>query len=417
MIVPSTARMSSAAPARLPMSFRAPSLWAPFDRNVARRDLLVTCERRRYATWSWDDWRTRALRIAAGLGHAGVQRGDRVGLLLTNSFEACAAVLGVWLAGGCAVSLPLIARGMTPGGYIEQLRRIISEARLHSLIVEEATHSIPAGADVGATVSAVRSVTADVEAQGEPPNACDEIFVQYSSGSISEPKGCALSASAIAYQLSALEQALEIDPELDTGVVWLPLSHDMGLLGCLLLTYWTGHRLVLGSPERFLSNPGSWFEDCARFGATVSAAPSFALELAAAAARVRMPPPCPMRRLIVGGEPVEPDTLEAVTSVMGPERLPRASVTPAYGMAEAALAVTMARLDEPARVLHVEREALADGEVRPAVRGPADRDTVGLVSVGRPLPGMGVSVAGEGATRVGEISVKSPSRAIPRSCG
>ena len=127
-------------------------------------------------------------------------------------------------------------------------------------------------------------------------------------------------------------------------MVWLPLSHDMGLFGCLGLTYWTGHRLVLGTPQRFLSQPGSWLEDCALYGATVSAAPNFALDVAARVASVRMPPPSPMRRLVVGGEHVHAGTLLRAAQVLGNGTFKLSALIPAYGLAEAVLAVTMSPL-------------------------------------------------------------------------
>jgi acyl-CoA synthetase (AMP-forming)/AMP-acid ligase II len=213
-------------------------------------------------------------------------------------------VLGVWLSGATLLSLPLISRGMDAAGYVARLRRILHRAEPVALLCDQRFARLLEDAELGVPIAAFQALD---HAQAADPVLLDAdapVFVQYTSGSTSEPRGCVLSARAIANQLALLEEALEIDREGDTGVVWLPLSHDMGLFGCLGLTYWTGHRLVLSTPERFLTQPGSWFEDCARYGATVSAAPNFALDVATRVASVRMPPPVPMRRLVVGGERV-----------------------------------------------------------------------------------------------------------------
>jgi fatty-acyl-CoA synthase len=237
----------------------------------------------------------------------------------------------------------------------------------------------------------------------EPPADDEVAFIQFSSGSTTEPAGCMLTPRAIAWQMRALAQALQIDPQVDTGVVWLPLAHDMGFFGCLLLSYWTGHRLYLSSPERFIRQPSSWFSDCARFGATVSATPGFGLDIASRVARSNLPPPIPMRRLVVGGDFVDARTLTRASAIMGQQRLSERAILPAYGLAEAVLAVSMAEVDQGSHVLDVDAGALTDGHV---VVGDAGDTTLPLVSAGRPLPGISVSVRND--AEVGEILVRSP---------
>lgn len=240
---------------------------------------------------------------------------------------------------------------------------------------------------------------------GEP------VFVQFSSGSTSDPHGCVLSAGAIAWQLAALERALGLDAVGDVLAMWLPIAHDMGLVGGVLLAYWIGHRLLLSTPWRFLQQPHSWFTDCEAFGVTTSAAPNFALDLAARTAPILPQGGSPMRRMIVGGEPVIPATLRRACAALGHGRLPARALMPAYGLAEAVLAVTMTAPGRGATIVNVEQEALGKGVVSRVDHADATRKEVirEVAGVGRALPGSVVDVPGEAS--VGEIRIQSPSLA------
>jgi fatty-acyl-CoA synthase len=381
------------------------SLWSRLERKGGRRDLLLAWDGASYREWSWEDWRERAGRFAEGLKRRGIQPEERVAVLLTNSPDACAAVIGAWLAGACVLSMPLIARGMEPTTYLAQLRRIVARAEPVLLVCDESLRPLLDDAELGVGVVAFQQLDAPRSGEYALPGADQPVFVQYSSGSTSDPRGCVLAPRAIANQLAALDRALAIDPDVDTGVVWLPLAHDMGLFGCLLLTYWTGHRLVLGTPQRFLTSPGTWFADCARYGATVSATPSFGLALATRVAAKRLPPPFPMTRMVVGGERVDAATLTNANQVLGDERLKMSALVPAYGLAEAVLAVTMTSPGEGPTVMRVDAEALGEGSVVPVPSDSGSVRAVSLVSAGQPLPGTEVGVTSSDG--VGEILVRS----------
>jgi len=240
------------------------------------------------------------------------------------------------------------------------------------------------------------------------PEPDDVVFVQYSSGSTTQPRGCELSARAIAHQLEALSHALAIDPNADISVDWLPLSHDMGLFGCVLMTaYWTGTRQWLSTPQRFLMSPHSWFDDLAAVQGTITAGPNFALELSARFVSLLRERPVPVTRLVLGGECVRAETLDHAWRELGPSRLPRRAVLPAYGLAEAVLAVSAAPVGEEPRVIEVDSGALAAGAVS-ELSAPRGSGTT-VVSVGLPLEGNEVAIAGDDV--VGEVLVRSPSLA------
>jgi acyl-CoA synthetase (AMP-forming)/AMP-acid ligase II len=295
-------------------------------------------------------------------------------------------------------------------GYVALIRRIVAQSEPTVFIAEARFSTALGDSTVGTRVLACEEIDGTAPAT---PTLCtddDALFVQYTSGSTSEPRGCVLTAGAIVRQLRALDRALNIDPERDVGVVWLPLSHDMGLFGCLLLTYWTDHRLVLGTPERFLRRPNSWFEDCGRFEATIGAAPSFALDRAVRVAEAVKPPPFRMQRLVVGSDHVEANTLRRATSVLGAERLPRGALVPAYGLAEAVLAVTMTPVGEGPTTLHLDRRALERGQLETRPSEGTANSTVELVSAGQPLPGNDVKIM-PGDAAVGEVVVSTSSAA------
>jgi fatty-acyl-CoA synthase len=385
-------------------------LWDRLELQPGRPDHIHVWSGEYYVTWSSSDWLEKSVRFASGIRSLGVGRGERVGCLLTTAPESIPAVLGVWFAGACLVSLPVIPRGMDPNVYLTMLAGITSDAELAMVLCDAVYVETLRDAGLGVRVVAY----GDIDGRGcepNPPGPAETAFIQYSSGSTSEPCGCMLTGDAIVAQLTVLAAALAIDPERDTGVVWLPLSHDMGLFGCLLLSYWTGFSCVFSTPQRFLGYPLSWLEDCARFQATISATPNFALDLVTRIASVRMPQPFPMRRLVIGGERVEPGTLERTTSVLGDERVPRSALVPAYGLAEAVLAVTMTPVGRGPRVLSVDRQALAAGNVEVAhwsTDGDAAK-SVSFVSAGIQLDGTHVYIDGQGD--VGEIVLRSRSLA------
>jgi acyl-CoA synthetase (AMP-forming)/AMP-acid ligase II len=160
----------------------------------------------------------------------------------------------------------------------------------------------------------------------------------------------------------------------------------MGLFGCLLLSWTQGAPLALSRPERFLASPATWVEDLSAFGATLTAGPNFGLERLARSDGVgRGCRPFPMRKWVVGGEPVEWDTLQSVARRLAPLGIELEAFSPAYGLAEATLAVTMVR---PAEA--------------PRARTVGERT---VTSVGHPLRGVEVTLDG------GEIVVRSPSLA------
>jgi fatty-acyl-CoA synthase len=393
------------------------SLWDELLNPALPENVLHTWEGDRFAATSWGELTSEGLRKAAGLRELGVAEGSNVACVLTNSRDVCSSILGVWAAGGTVLSVPTPARGMAIDDYQAQVGRICAQADAELLLTEERFGSalnIPDGP---------RSAFYE-RLDGEPgpasPQADDApALVQYSSGTTGEPHGCVLTAAAIASHLERLREKLGIDPARDRIVSWLPLSHDMGLIGTLMVCWGIGTDLVVGTPERFLASPRTWVQDCVDFEATITVGPSFAVKVAARAAATSPPSgDLALRIWIVGSDHVGWEALEAINEELGPAGLRRSMMTPAYGLAEATLAVTMTALELEPESMVVDSQALLGGSLREV--SPDHEHAGRIVGSGTPLRGTEVRIDPEGAAElgdfgpdheVGEICVRSPSLA------
>lgn len=354
---------------------------------------------------TWDDWRRGAERVAVGLRELGVGPGTRVAGVLTNTFDVCATVLGTWLAGGVVVSLPTMRRGMSAVDYVAQLRRLCRDVDARVLLLEDRFVEMLGSEDLGAPVRSYGEVAKDGRIEPSPPADDELAFVQYSSGSTNDPKGCMLSMGAISEQERMLADRLQVD-ESNRGYMWLPLSHDMGLFGCVLLSWTAGLRLAVSNGERFLRRPQTWFDDCADFQANLTVTPNFGLALAARKARTTPPKGSfPMQAVILGGERIEWATLEAAHEVLGPFGVTRDTLTPAYGLAEGTLAVTMKPHGATPHRLAFDGDGIYRGELTPRDPGaPGARD---YVACGVPMRNVSVRTVGDDEEGIGRICLRS----------
>jgi acyl-CoA synthetase (AMP-forming)/AMP-acid ligase II len=220
-------------------------------------------------------------------------------------------------------------------------------------------------------------------------------------------KGCESGSarSRLTWNLSSRFLAPQVG---DCACSWLPLSHDMGLVG-MLLSSWSAMRpailgkgeLCLIRPEYFLRDPASWLMACSETGATTTAAPDFGYALAARTiGTARHLDLGRLRTCICGGEVVRWSTLERFAEASAGAGFRPRAFCPAYGLAEATLAVTMVRPEQDVTVRYADAAALADGEWRdvPAGLGQA------VVSAGASLPGMNCRI-GEGSSGLGAVEV------------
>jgi acyl-CoA synthetase (AMP-forming)/AMP-acid ligase II len=335
-----------------------------------------------------------------------------VGAILVSSSSCIATLLGAWRSGLTVASLPYPARFETPEKTAQEYRRQVEE--LCGLVGAEIVLADPAYLQFLQDLR-IRAVGFDAW-QGRNVQAAggDEegSFVQFTSGTTSSPKGVRLSLDRIAAHLQSLLKVVEPQRG-DVVCSWLPLSHDMGLIG-LFLTPW-----VSGSPEHagkgeiclirteaFRRQPSMWLDACSTYRATITAAPNYGFELAmhhlgcGDAVDLRS-----VRLCMTGGELLRGETLRRFAAMTGPLGFDARALSPAYGMAEATLAITMVRPTQHWRSIQVRPETLELG----AAIGIDESEGIEVVSTGRAVPGMQIRVEGDGRATVGHVDVAGPS--------
>ncbi|MFC8538344.1 AMP-binding protein [Streptomyces sp. NPDC057249] len=347
--------------------------------------------------------------MAAQLRALGVGPGTRVAAVLTNTPDSVRGLLAAWLAGGAVASLPLPTRGQSQEAYGEQLVALTARLDPTLLVTDDAlTPMVPAELSKELPVHGWAMLRGTGRVEPSPPGRDDVAFIQYSSGSTSTPKGCALTTRAIEEQLRIILHLTGGRPGADTVASWLPVSHDMGMFGCLLYSWAYDFDFVLSTPERFGMAPRTWFRDMSEYGATMTAGTSTAVYLAARAqGRGTLPKELKLRAAVIGAERVDWDTLAAATEKFRPFGLADTAFQPAYGMAEATLAVAGKPWAQAPKALAFDGPALVEGSVVEVA--PDHPRATRLVSNGVALPG--VSVRAGGAGSVSEILVSSPSLA------
>ena len=360
-----------------------------------------------FETISYDDVVRNAERIASGLRQAGVEPGTPVASIITNTGPAVSGLLGVWLAGGAVASLPVPARGMTFDEYVEQISTIRERLGSPVLVTEQrfvdALDASPA--DVGVPIKSWEELSSDRPIDPSPPGEDDVAFIQYSSGSTNMPKGCMLTTRAIGRHMDTIGDRIEVRPGEDVGVSWLPLSHDMGMFGCLMTAWVQDCDMWLSAPERFLANPRSWFGDCADVGATLTAGPPSALPFAARSHRKPLSNDLELRVCVLGAERIDWHVLRHTTETLAPFGLAPEVWMPAYGLAEATLMATAIANDEAPSRMVADTLALAEGEIREVAEDHGS--TTSIMNTGRPADG--VSVRLDPDDRLGEILIRSES--------
>ena len=269
--------------------------------------------------------------------------------LLTPSPEMIACFVGCLRAGRDFVSMPLPGRGQSAAAYAAQTRVILELSGAEEVIVEAASAPGFAGApsEIGGRLSIAEAIVASGEGARPARDRAPGDIVQFSSGTTGAPKGVRLSTAAVGASVEATLDAIEVG-HADVSCQWVPLSHDMGLIGGLLGTWARMGRYVCLGPELFLVRPTLWMETCAAHRATVTTAPTFAYQiLARQLDRAPAMDLGALRVAIVGAEPVGAETLRAFARSALRHGFDERAFCPAYGLAEATLTVSILAPSEP----------------------------------------------------------------------
>jgi acyl-CoA synthetase (AMP-forming)/AMP-acid ligase II len=346
--------------------------------------------------------------------------GDRALLLYPSGPEYVAAFLGCLLAGVIAVPACPPESGSLP--HLKRLLAIINDATPQLVLtqselvapLEAARSMVPALASVGllATDELEPREGAEWRCPSLTPDAV--AFLQYTSGSTASPKGVVVSHANLLANELVISRAFEMT-EADVVVSWLPLFHDMGLIGGLLQPIFSGQELVLIGPQHFMERPLRWLEAIARFRGTVSGAPDFAYRLCVDRTRAGAPPGLDLsswRLAFCGAEPIRPASLRRFAERFAPAGFDAAALYPCYGLAESTLfvsggargsGVVVRSFDAGALSEHQAQEATGGRELVACGRAQADHEVVIVdpESQERVAPG-----------QIGEIQVAGPSVAL-----
>ena len=363
------------------------------------------------ATLTFGELAKGAHAVAAGLVEAEVAPGDRVALMLPTGADFFIAFFGILYAG--AVPVPIYPP-MQLSKIEEYMRRqagILRNAGARILVtVPEALRFASLLRRLVPTIDAVRSVqslsaeSADVQLPIVRDGAATAL-IQYTSGSTGDPKGVVLSHANLLANIRSIGQVIEAS-SVDVFVSWLPLYHDMGLIGAWLGSLYFAAPLFVMSPLSFLGRPQSWLWAMHHFRATISAAPNFAFELCAtkiADADLAGLDLSTLRLLANGAEPVSVNTLRRFTEQFGRHGFRPRAMAPVYGLAENGVALTMPPPDRAPLIERVSREALSRRGKAELARSD-DHNAIEIVSCGQPLPDHDVRIVDELGRELGDRS-------------
>jgi fatty-acyl-CoA synthase len=369
----------------------------------------------------WTQLHDDARAMAAGMQRLGVEPGDHVALLGPTSRPFYTAIQAVWLCGATLVVLPLPMRLSSIEEFATATRARIASADVDLLVVDPELLSFldrhPGDPPV-VELSHLAAAPGDRAAAGydRPEVDPDSLaLLQFTSGSTSDPKGVMLSHRAICANLDGISQAAGVDAASDVLVSWLPLYHDMGLVGFGILPMTTGLELVLAGPQDFLAAPGRWLEWLTAFGGTATAGPNFSYVLATRALRTASGLDLsPLRIALNGAEPVDPDSVEQFVAAAVPFGMRPGAVFPAFGMAEVVIGGTFPVPLSGLRTDAVERRVLEE-ERYAAPADPASAGARRLALLGTAVPGLELRIVDpeSGAVRhdreVGELEIRGSS--------
>ena len=336
--------------------------------------------------WLWNE----AGAVAGGLSARGLGRGDTVAIMLRTEERFFPTFIGTLMAGCVPVPLYPPFRADRIEEYAQRQVAILRNAgarllvtftevaRVAGLLLRQA----PALQDVVTAESVTDEPRRPMAATGD-----DSALIQYTSGSTGQPKGVLLSHANLLANIRAIEERFAITSG-DVGVSWLPLYHDMGLIGAWLGPLYFGAPLALMSPLAFLARPVRWLQALDAHRGTLSPAPNFAYDLCTtriADAELEGLDLRSVRVLLNGSEAVSPDTLRKFTERFAPYGLDPGALYPVYGLAECSLGLSTPPLGTPPRIDRVRRAAFqATGRATPAADD--DANALRFVSCGRPLP-------------------------------
>ncbi|HEY2905019.1 MAG TPA: fatty acyl-AMP ligase [Vicinamibacterales bacterium] len=369
--------------------------------------------------------RQTALGVAQSLSESGLEPGDLVAIVINDAEQFLTAFLGVSVAGMVPASLYPPSTTSELPAYLELTAGIVRSSAARGVITTSALK--PWFDDLAPSCPALTAVLAR-EALGVAPASgsdhqrgaarvgIDDIaFVQFTSGSTSSPKGVALTHKSLSANIAAISGPCGLKAsDGDLAVSWLPLFHDMGLVGIALGALYSVRPAVIMTPHAFVKRPAEWLRAITRYRGTISFAPNFAYDLCVRRVKDRDLEGLDLSAWRIAGcgaEPIHAPTLTAFAEKFAPVGFRASSFLASYGLAEHVVAATFAPLNRLPRVEQVDAADLTDRRIaRPSPRG----QTVAVVGCGMPFPDHQIRIIGEDGREapergVGEITLRGPS--------
>jgi acyl-CoA synthetase (AMP-forming)/AMP-acid ligase II len=384
--------------------------------TCGRRGLIFVDEDEQRFTWA--DIEQQAQRVAAGFQDLGGRPGQRVAIVCQGLRPLVTSFFGAVLAGMHPSILPTPISRRRLQGYLGHIGSIVRVAQPSFVVVDEEVEEVgePLLAEAGLEGKARvarhdRLLESTARFTPHTPDPDEIAVIQFTSGSTSSPRGVVLAHRGIAANVRAIVEHLEVAPD-DVGGGWLPMYHDMGLIGNLLGATARSIDLVLTTPFNFLRRPRRWLEIMERHNVSITAGPNVSYRHLLERGEPLGRDLGAWRVAIIGAEPIDAELLDAFTESFGSVGFPRSGFMPAYGLAEVGLMVTGVGASEAYETLEVSRAAL-EGEKR--ARPAADGDgRVRIVSCGHPVRETAVRIIDDGGNelaggQIGEIAVSGAS--------
>ena len=368
---------------------------------------------------SYAELHARAGRLAAQLSER-ARRGERALLLYPNGPQYVVALLACWYAG--IIAVPAYPPQSLAARHFDRILGIARDAGPALLLTEQALlaplRMVQSSLEGLSTLPLLATDPFELDPSGDgfrpgPIRPEQLAMLQYTSGSTSLPKGVMLSHANLIANEHAIHEAFAIQPD-DVIVSWLPLFHDMGLIGTLLQPLFAGVSAVLMAPQRFIGRPRRWLEAISRYHGTVSGAPDFAYRMCVqhvASGESEALDLSSWRLAFCGAEPVRDQTLQAFADRFAALGFSRRALYPCYGLAEATLIVTGGRRGDGVKSAVFSSRELRQHRAVPASGGAGQR----LVGCGVARSQHGVRIVDPDTGRalapgqVGEIQVAGPS--------
>ena len=370
--------------------------------------------------FTYAELRRRARAVATGLRERGMQPRQTVAIMLPTGPAYFLAFFGILLAGGIPVPIYPPVRPSQIEEHLRRHSRLLHNAQAVALI------TVPEAKLVArllqAHVEELRLITTVAELEQESAvwrdvsvHDHDLAFLQYTSGSTGDPKGVMLTHANLLANLRAMGPRVATNPE-DVFVSWLPLYHDMGLIGACLGSLYHGFPLVVMSPLSFLARPARWLWAIHHHRGTLSAAPNFAYELCARAIQDQEIEGLDLsswRMSFNGAEPVNPATIERFIARFKPYGFQPNAMAPVYGLAECSVGLALPPPGRGPIIDRVRRDIfMASGRAEPA--DAYDASALLFPACGQPIPDHQLRIVDERGRELperqeGRLEFKGPS--------